>query len=165
MTDHRDAITGQYVTAEHAKTNPDTTVSEARPERVTPLAELARQIHDNARAHGFWEAERNMGEMLMLAVSELSEALEEHRAGRPAVWHQHRQPCAAQSDGLPIPADELGSCSGAPVCKPEGVAVELADCLIRCLDTMHSLGVDIDAVVAEKMAYNATRPFKHGKAY
>lgn len=145
--------------------DPEPVVAEARPERVTPLAELARQIHDNARAHGFWEAERNMGEMLMLAVSELSEALEEHRAGRPPVWYQHRQPCAVQSDGLPIPADELGPCSGAPVCKPEGVAVELADCLIRCLDTMHSLGVDIDAVVAEKMAYNAARPFKHGKAY
>ena len=28
MTDHRDAITGQYVTAEHAAANPDTTVRE-----------------------------------------------------------------------------------------------------------------------------------------
>ena len=33
MTSHRDAITGQYVTDEHAKTNPDTTVSEARTRR------------------------------------------------------------------------------------------------------------------------------------
>ena len=47
----------------------------------------------------------------------------------------------------------------------EGVAVELADCLIRILDTMHSLDVDIDGVVARKMAYNASRPHKHGKAY
>ena len=133
--------------------------------RTAPLNDLAAAIYGNARDRGFWEVERNMGEMLMLAVSELSEALEEHRAERPPVWYQHRQPCAVQSDGLPIPADELGPCSGAPVCKPEGVAVELADCLIRCLDTMHSLGVDIDAVVAEKMAYNAARPFKHGKAY
>ena len=36
MTDHRDAITGKYVTAEHAKTNPDTTVSES------PCAECER---------------------------------------------------------------------------------------------------------------------------
>ena len=28
MTNHRDAITGQYVTAEHAAANPDTTVRE-----------------------------------------------------------------------------------------------------------------------------------------
>ena len=36
MTSHRDAITGQFVTAEHAKTNPDTTVSES------PCAECER---------------------------------------------------------------------------------------------------------------------------
>lgn len=29
MTNHRDAITGQFVTAEHAAANPDTTVSES----------------------------------------------------------------------------------------------------------------------------------------
>ena len=28
MTDHRDATTGKYVTAEHAAANPDTTVRE-----------------------------------------------------------------------------------------------------------------------------------------
>ena len=106
---------------------------------LAPLNALAQQIYDNARAKGFWEADRNLGEMLMLAVSELSEALEEHRNGAPAHY-------------------VLGT-------KPEGVAVEIADCIIRCLDTMHSLDVDIDAIVAEKMAYNATRPRKHGKAY
>ncbi len=30
---------------------------------------------------------------------------------------------------------------------------------------MASLGVNIDGVVARKMAYNATRGHKHGKAY
>ena len=29
MTSHRDAITGEFVTAEHAEANPDTTVSES----------------------------------------------------------------------------------------------------------------------------------------
>ena len=121
------------------------------------LNELAQQINDNARAKGFWDADRNMGEMLMLAVSELAEALEEHRAGNPVEYTPvHRQECSL------VPA-RGGLCAG--TCKPEGVAVELADCIIRCLDTMHSLGVDVDGVVARKMAYNASRPFKHGKAY
>ena len=118
---------------------------------MSTLNELARQINDNARSKGFWDGDRNMGEMLMLAVSELAEALEEHRAGQPAEYvpdHHH----AAGWD-----------CDGQ--CKPEGVAVELADCIIRCLDTMYSLGVDVDGVVARKMAYNASRPFKHGKAH
>jgi NTP pyrophosphatase (non-canonical NTP hydrolase) len=106
------------------------------------LNALAQQIHDTADAHGFWPDEgRNFGEMLMLATSELAEALEEHRDGKPPVYHD--------------------TATG----KPEGTAVELADCVIRCLDTLHSLGVDIDAVVAEKMAYNASRPYKHGRGY
>lgn len=151
---------------------------------------LAEQIHATASDKGFWDADRNMGEMLMLAVSELSEALEEHRAGKPAVYYPHHQPGCAVSDyrifQKPIDVeahhgrlhgacvhgelrDECPSGYPDPPCtcqpKPEGVAVELADCIIRCLDTMYSLGVDIDDVVAEKMAYNATRPHKHGKAY
>ena len=155
------------------------------------LNELAQQINANAAAHGFWDTDRNMGEMLMLAVSELSEALEEHRAGRPAVYYPKHAPECAVSDyrlyqkpidieshhgdrmhGFCHHGETRGNCDLAyrdPPCtctpKPEGIAVELADCIIRCLDTMHSLGVDIDAVVAEKMAYNASRPHKHGKAY
>ena len=115
-------------------------LTETAPTRTAPLGDLAAAIYDNARNHGFWDGDRNFGEMLMLVTSELAEALEEHREGRPNVY------------------------TGVKA-KPEGVAVELADALIRILDTMHSLGVDIDAVVADKMAYNATRPFKHGKAY
>ena len=41
MNDHRSAITGQYVTAEHAAENPDTTVSERRNRRpVSDYSEL-----------------------------------------------------------------------------------------------------------------------------
>ena len=50
------------------------------------LNDLARQINDNARTHGFWDGARNFGEMIALAHSELSEALEEHRSQRPNVF-------------------------------------------------------------------------------
>ena len=135
------------------------------------LNALAQEINDNARAKGFWDGDRNMGEMLMLAVSELAEALEEHRDGKPAEYFQIngkevRRP-SPRADWVavkPLAGGELQTWTGVTA-KPEGVAVELADCIIRCLDTMHSLGVDIDGVVARKMAYNASRPHKHGKAY
>lgn len=127
-----------------------------------PLNRLATDIHHIAADHGFWDADRNFGEMLMLATSELAEALEEHRAGRPVVWYKHADDCSAAEFQKSGPAGQ--TCHGC-MKKPEGAAVEIADCIIRCLDTMASLDVDIDDVVAEKIAYNRSRPHKHGKAY
>jgi hypothetical protein len=46
------------------------------------LNELAAAVHENAVAHGWWEQERELPEILMLCVSELAEALEEYRSGR-----------------------------------------------------------------------------------
>jgi NTP pyrophosphatase (non-canonical NTP hydrolase) len=140
-----------------------------------PLGELALDIHVNAQEKGFWDHERNMGEMLMLMTSELAEALEEHRDGKPNVYYRCTNKDCQYSRGVhdkPYPGHveyfgdrgpDGSKCSG--TMKPEGVAVELADCLIRILDTMSSLGVDVDEVVQTKMTYNGTRAHKHGKAY
>lgn len=45
------------------------------------LNELAAVVHENAVAHGWWEQERELPEILMLCVSELAEALEDTGAG------------------------------------------------------------------------------------
>lgn len=133
---------------------------------------------------------RNMGEMLMLATSELAEALEEHRDGNAVHYHELKvgpeTPMTADTAAIiskmrdnaeatmllgsdtavhDITPEEHDALVNAGLAKPEGIAVELADCIIRCLDTMQSLGVDIDAVVDEKMRFNAGRPHKHGRAY
>ena len=49
--------------------------------------------------------------------------------------------------------------------KPEGVAVELADAVIRIADLCGHLGIDLDAVIRLKMTYNEGRPHKHGKQF
>lgn len=43
------------------------------------LNEMAAMCHSIAVEKGFWEKERNIGEALMLIVTELAEAMEAHR--------------------------------------------------------------------------------------
>lgn len=117
------------------------------------LDQLAEEIHSGNIKRGFWDKnedgvvqERNFGEMCALITSEISEALEEHRAGRPGVWFKERKE--------------------AELSKPEGYHVELIDALIRILDTLRGTGcTNIQDVLELKLKYNETRAYKHGKAY
>ena len=114
--------------------------------------DLAREVHQNAVEHGWWDEERSFGDIIALCHSELSEALEEYRAKRPMVYHV----CRA-SDGCPCDREacgdwnpESGACDlGVMDEKPEGIAVELADCIIRVLDYMGKEGFDVDALLRE----------------
>lgn len=73
--------------------------------------------------------QRNIGEMLMLVTSELAEALEGHRK-------------QLMDDKLP---------------QYKNFDVEIADAFIRLFDICGGLGIDIDAIVEAKLAYNAQR--------
>jgi NTP pyrophosphatase (non-canonical NTP hydrolase) len=73
---------------------------------------------------------RNKGELLMLIVSEIAEAMEGERK-------------TLMDDKLPHrPSAE----------------VELADALIRIFDYAGAFGYDLDGAFDEKLRYNATRP-------
>ena len=104
------------------------------------LKDMQREAHDNAVERGFWENERNTGELLALIHSEVSEALEEYRNGR-----------------MKVASRPIGDIS-----KPEGFVTELADIIIRVADLAEAYGYDLDVAVGEKMAYNRTRPYRHG---
>lgn len=110
-----------------------------------------------------------MPEILMLCVSELAEALEEYRSGRPVLYF----PCNA--GGVCCEEDGSAHCGSRPYnpenpdapCsaqskKPEGVAVELADCMIHILDYCGHAGIDIEEAIRIKHEYNKTRPYRHG---
>ena len=82
------------------------------------------------------------GNKLMLMVSELAEAQDELRKGKPAFETYY-------PDGA----------------KPEGVPSELADVVIRVLDFCYTEGIDLESIIEEKLAYNATRERLHGKSF
>jgi hypothetical protein len=73
--------------------------------------------------------ERNHGELFMLMVSEISEAMEADRTGAMDQHLTHRP----------------------------GVEVELADLFIRLMDMVHHWDIDFETIVREKIRYNAVR--------
>jgi hypothetical protein len=145
------------------------------------LDDLAREAHRIAIEHGFTEA--TIGEDLMLMVTELAEAMEDVRAGRDptVVWYeerysdrvehkyhstyQGRRPIVTTQTTVVEYSDMIGAhpVSGNKVLrKPCGIPSELADVIIRILHFSGKHKVPLAQAVREKMAYNESRPFKHG---
>ena len=93
------------------------------------MREWAKEIHENAVAHGWWEEDRTISEICALIHSELSEALEEARAARPMMYVMD------EYNGEYIQNPKYFGSR-----KPEGIAVELADAVIRMLDWMAYCG-------------------------
>ena len=95
-----------------------------------------RLAHTTAKNAGWYhnpktgeQTERNFGEAIALIHSELSEALEAHRKD-------------LMDDKLP---------------HRSGVEVELADCILRILDTAGALGLDIPGAFIAKNRFNQKR--------
>jgi hypothetical protein len=117
---------------------------------------LAQQAHETARSKGWYDKrdellclvqENGSGDVIQLARtallglsislmhSELSEGLENARAGM-------------------VPDDKIPEFSG--------VEAELADVIIRIMDTAASEGLRVGEAVVAKMAMNRSREHKHG---
>lgn len=117
---------------------------------MNDLNTLAARVHEANK--NWWVTldtgepiERNVGQLLMLVVSELSEAMEGHRKNLPDDKLPHRSM----------------------------FEVELADAIIRILDIAGGFGLDLGGAFEEKLAFNAQREDHkiehrkqtHGKKY
>ena len=101
-------------------------------------AALVNICHGEATAAGWWNdlcsgesliGKRNIGEMLCLIHSEISEAMEGHRKN-------------LTDDKLPH--------------RPM-IEVELADAVIRIADLAGAMSLDLGGAIAEKLEYNRSR--------
>ena len=98
------------------------------------IARLGQRIVETAKAHG-WKSEQHEAISIALMHSELSETLEAYREGNP------------ESTKIP------------PYTKVEA---EMADVVIRVIDHCHARGHRLAEAILAKMAYNESRPHKHG---
>ncbi|BDD05238.1 hypothetical protein [Aureibacter tunicatorum] len=128
------------------------------------INKLSKEIHQNNKEKGFYENERNIGELLCLIHSEVSEALEAHRIEK----HTHEMPSAI-SQGIQAPNLTKEDAS---LFKKEFEAKiknsfedELADTMIRIMDLAAYLNIDLETHILAKIQYNKLREHKHGKKY
>lgn len=119
-----------------------------QPRAHTALVESVRRLQGNA---------------MMLIVGEVAEAHEELRKGKAADEAYYVDNVGGQHVLSTDPKIRIGRGRGHD--KPEGVPSEMADIVIRVMDFCEAWGIDLGDAVLEKMAYNRTRPFKHGKQF
>lgn len=103
---------------------------EGRLDVIVASMTLGRFCHGIAKECGWWNEDKpDVPRLLMLCVSELSEAMEGHRKD-------------LMDDHLP---------------DRKMLEVELADAVIRIFDMAGGLNLDIAGAISEKLIYNTTR--------
>ena len=139
------------------------------------IKDLCKQAHKMACEKGFWwdcqvchgkkkyysygvlkncelctptgKFRRNLSELLMLITSELGEACEALRNNDRQIRSKNEK--WRKSDGW----------------QKDTFEDEICDAVIRICDLAESQGIDLEWQIEQKMAYNKTRPEKHGKKF
>lgn len=101
------------------------------------IKELVEASYLGAKNNGWMEKVIEVPEQVALICSEACEGLEAWRDKQPYSW-----------------VDEKG--------KPQGIASEYADILIRVAHYSKLLGIDLESEILRKLEYNKTRGYRHG---
>ena len=96
---------------------------------------IAAAVQIISVSKGWWKGDRNNGELLMLMVSELAEALEGLRHGNPTSEH---------------------------IAQFSAVEEELADVVIRIMDVAVARGWKVADAIVAKIEFNRGREYMHG---
>jgi hypothetical protein len=113
----------------------------------TEINVKAREAYNNSYVKGFHDGDPKPGEGY--TIGRLAQFVANLHGEASELWE------SARKKTLFSRCDKEG-CS--LTCSEE----ELADIVIRVFDTAYSLGINIGSAIESKMAYNSTRPHKHG---
>ena len=110
-------------------------------ERMYNLNTLAKKINQTAHEKGFYDEKETTAAYMNRACANLHDEVSElHEAFRNGNLFKMTDKSIDMTFG----------------------EEELADIIIRALDTSQELNIDINAAVSKKMEYNLSRPYRHG---
>lgn len=127
------------------------------------ITNLANEIREGNASRGFEGSTRPVGTSLMLITSELAEALEADRKGKHLSKDDAFGPYAKSRIDTETDTQSFKNLFESFV--KDSYEDELSDAFIRLLDEAAARKIDIGWHVQQKLKYNATREFKHGKKY
>ena len=121
---------------------------------------MDKEVYQANKAKGFWKYREETPQLIRNffpeeIAEEFAIAVEKaYNAQAIALMHSELSE-ALEADRKDLMDDKLTH--------RKGLEVELADAVIRIMDFTQGKDMDLDNTIAEKRAYNTTRPYLHGE--